>query len=156
VKRLGQRFESARQLSFRADLQVKRRDHYLESEPPYCNPVAPEHSRRSACSRNFDNRYFLASPGIWVGADARLKGSRNERSLCASWLSPRTSTSRANCAAVREWIERWRPEMEEDAALEQYAKKRARIRATLSAERDRSVPVMDVKAVEGRSVGRCP
>jgi len=53
-------------------------------------------------------------------------------------------------------IERWRSEMEEDAALEQYAKKRARIRATLSAERDRSVPVMDVKAVEGRSVGRCP
>lgn len=58
--------------------------------------------------------------------------------------------------AVMKWIERWRPEMEEDAALEQYAKKRMRIHATLSAERDWGVPVMDVKAVGGRSVGRCP
>jgi hypothetical protein len=56
--------------------------------------------------------------------------------------------------------------MEEDAALEQYAERiielrkgieeGARIHATLRAERDRGVPVMDVKAVEGRSVGRCP
>ena len=37
---------------------------------------------------------------------------------------------------VMKWIESWRPEMEEDAALEQYAKKRTRIHATLSAERD--------------------
>jgi acyl-CoA hydrolase len=60
-------------------------------------------------------------------------------------------------------IERWRPETEEDAVLEQYAKRLmdlrkgieegARIHAGLRAERDRGVPVMDVKAVEGRSVG---
>jgi acyl-CoA hydrolase len=60
-------------------------------------------------------------------------------------------------------IERWRPETEEDAVLEQYAKRLmelrkgieegARIHAWLRAERDRGVPVMDVKAVEGRSVG---
>jgi acyl-CoA hydrolase len=31
-----------------------------------------------------------------------------------------------------------------------------RIHAGLRAERDRSVPVMDVKAVDGRSVGGCP
>jgi len=63
-------------------------------------------------------------------------------------------------------IERWRPETEEDAALEQYAKRLmelrkgigegARLHAGLRAERDRGVPVMDVKAVEGRSVGGCP
>jgi acyl-CoA hydrolase len=60
-------------------------------------------------------------------------------------------------------IERWRPETEEDAVLEHYAKRLmelrkgieegARIHAGLRAERDRGVPVMDVKAVEGRSVG---
>lgn len=60
-------------------------------------------------------------------------------------------------------IERWRPETEADAALEQYAKwlmelrkgieEGARIHAGLRAEGDRGVPVMDVKAVEGRSVG---
>ena len=32
----------------------------------------------------------------------------------------------------------------------------ARIHAGLRAERDRGVPVMDVKAVDGRSVGGCP
>jgi acyl-CoA hydrolase len=63
-------------------------------------------------------------------------------------------------------IERWRPEAEEDAALEQCAKRLmelrkgieegAHIHAGLRAERDQSVPVMDVKAVEGRSVGGCP
>jgi acyl-CoA hydrolase len=63
-------------------------------------------------------------------------------------------------------IERWRPETEEDAALEQYAKRLmelrkgieegARIHAGLRDTRDRGVPVMDVKAVEGRSVGECP
>jgi UDP-galactopyranose mutase len=73
--------------------------HYLESEPLYCNPVAPEHSRRSALSQIIDNRCFLASPGIWVGANVRLKGSGNERSLCACGLSPRTRTSRAKGAA---------------------------------------------------------
>ena len=60
-------------------------------------------------------------------------------------------------------IERWRPETEEDAALEQYAKRLmelrkgieegARIHARLRAERDRGVPVMDVKSVDGRSGG---
>ncbi len=55
---------------------------------------------------------------------------------------------------------------EGDAALEQYARRLmelrkgieegARIHAGLRAERDRGVPVMDVKAVEGRSVGGCP
>lgn len=63
-------------------------------------------------------------------------------------------------------IERWRPETEEDAALEQYAKsimelrkgieEGARLHSGLRAERDRGGPVMDVKAVEGRSVGGCP
>jgi acyl-CoA hydrolase len=60
-------------------------------------------------------------------------------------------------------MERWRLETEEDAALEQYAKRLmelrkgieegARIHAGLRAERDWGVPVMDVKAVDGRSVG---
>ena len=74
----------------------------LEAEPIHCDPDASESSRWSACSQIFDDRCFLASPGIWVGANARLTEScskGNERSLCASWLSPRTSTSRAKGAA---------------------------------------------------------
>jgi acyl-CoA hydrolase len=60
-------------------------------------------------------------------------------------------------------MKRWRLETEEDAALEQYAKRLmelrkgieegARIHAGLRTERDRGVPVMEVKSVDGRSEG---
>ena len=60
-------------------------------------------------------------------------------------------------------IERWRPETEEARPwsstprgswkLRKGIEEGARIYAGLRAERDRGVPVMDVKAVEGRSVG---
>jgi acyl-CoA hydrolase len=60
-------------------------------------------------------------------------------------------------------IERWRPETEEARPwsstprgswkLRKGIEEWARIYAGLRAERDRGVPVMDVKAVEGRSVG---
>ena len=50
------------------------------------------------------------------------------------------STSRAKCA---KWLMELRKGIEEGA----------RIHAGLRAEGDRGVPVMDVKAVEGRSVG---
>jgi acyl-CoA hydrolase len=60
-------------------------------------------------------------------------------------------------------IERWRPETEEARPwsstprgswkLRKGIEEGARIHAGLRAERDRGVPVMDVKAVDGRSVG---
>jgi len=63
-------------------------------------------------------------------------------------------------------IERWRPETEEAPPwsstprsswkLRKDIEEGERIYAGLRAERDRGVPVMDVKAVEGRSVGSCP
>ena len=63
-------------------------------------------------------------------------------------------------------IERWRPETEEAPPwsstprsswkLRKDIEEGERIYAGLRAERDRGVLVMDVKAVEGRSVGECP
>ena len=49
-------------------------------------------------------------------------------------------------------IERYREGESSGLAIEEGE----RIYAGLRAERDRGVPVMDVKAVEGRSVGSCP
>ena len=88
---------------------------------------------------------------------------QGEREITLRFLAEPTDINfegKVRGGAVMKWID------QAGYPLEQYAKRLmelrkgieegARIHAGLRAERDRGVPVMAVKSVDGRRVGRCP